>query len=556
MTSDETPDETLDETLDETPDEMVGPSNVGRIPSGRTIRRYTAAATNLRSGASASDLLGSVYYAVVTTSIGIGMALGVAGTLRSSLPPAPHATGAASSLSLPGLVGVLVVGIVGILLSLAGRLGPVGSAGAEVTWWLGLPVDRRGLLRPAARRLPLVAAVVGAIIVGILDAGLLGEHSLGEVVVTATVAGLGAATLVLAAGVAQTFDARAGATALVGDLVLAAAPLLALAGVLLGWHPDAFLAVPWWLVVVLVVVVAGLAFVIDRRLAQIPTRSLRASGSVASQAAGAVVSLDSRELGRALTDSAAAPRRRRSARFRIVRGPVSALVVADATVLVRSLRHVVQIVVAAIVPVLVGLVPQLASPLGFGLAIVVAGSIAMSATGEGARRAEMAPILDRLLPLGVADVRRLRMVVPAVVMTLWSLVAFGAVAAWAGDPVGWISLGLVSMPVWAGASVRAAYRPAPNWAGPLVSTPMGALPTGVGAVLARGPDVVILGLIPVIIAVALGHVPEAVVIAQVVISGIVFAVCSSTSTKTMMERISDAGGVDAAKAGASGSARP
>ena len=533
---------------------LVGPAATGAFPTGRSIRRYTAAATNLRSGASVGELLGDVYYVVITTAIGIGMALGIAGQLRASLPAGAPATAGTSSLSLPGLVVVLVVGLAGVLLSLAGRLGPVGSAAAEATWWLGLPVDRRGLLRPSARRLPLLAAVVGAVVVGVLDGGLLGDHHGGQVVVASLAAALGSAALVLAASLAQTFDARRGATSLVGDLVLAAAPVLAVLGVVLGWHPAGLPAIPLWSVAVLTLAVAALAVVVDRRLDDIPSRSLRVSGSVASQAAGAVVSMDSRELGRALTDSAAAPRRRRSARFGLVRGPVSALISADATVLVRSVRHLVQIVVAALVPVLVGVVPQLAGRLGFAIALVVAGSVAMTATGEGARRAEMAPVLDRLLPLAAREVRRLRMVVPGIVMLAWSLVAFGAVGAWAGDLTSWLTLGVVSTPVWAGAAVRAAYRPAPDWGGALVSTPMGALPAGVTMVLARGPDVVVLGLVPVLIAVALGHVPSAVVIAQVAVSAIVFAVCSSTSTKSMMERMTDASGTatPGAAAGATG----
>ncbi|HEX5332318.1 MAG TPA: DUF6297 family protein [Cellulomonas sp.] len=524
---------------------LVGPAATGSFPTGRSIRRYTAAATNLRSGASVGELLGDVYYVVITTAIGIGMALGIAGQLRASLPAGEPATAGTSSLSLPGLVLVLVVGLAGVLLSLAGRLGPVGSAAAEATWWLGLPVDRRGLLRPSARRLPLLAAVVGAVVFGVLDGGLLGDHHGGQVVVAALAAGLASATLVLAASLAQTFDVRRGATSLVGDLVLAAAPVLAVLGVVLGWHPAGLPAIPVWSLAGLVVVVAGLAVVVDRRLHHIPSRSLRVSGSVASQAAGAVVSMDSRELGRALTDSAAAPRRRRSARFGLVRGPVSALISADAAVLLRSVRHLVQVVVAALVPVLVGAVPQLAGRLGFAIALVVAGSVAMTATGEGARRAEMSPILDRLLPLAAREVRRLRMAVPGIVMLVWSLVAFGAVGAWAGDLTSWLTLGVVSTPVWAGAAVRAAYRPAPDWGGALVSTPMGALPAGVTMVLARGPDVVVLGLVPVLIAVALGHVPSAVVIAQVAVSAIVFAVCSSTSTKSMMERMTDASGTAA-----------
>jgi hypothetical protein len=534
---------------------LVGPDAPAGFPSGKAIRRYTAAATNQRSGASVGDLLGDVYYAVITTAIGVGMALGIAGQLRQSLPATAPTVAGTTSLSLPGLVAVIVVALVGVLISLAGRLGPVGSAAAEVTWWLGLPVDRRGLLRPSAVRLPLVAGLAGGIVVAVLDAGLLGDHQGSNVVIAALAAALVSAALVLAAGVAQAADARRGAIALLGDVVLGAAPVLAVVGVIRGWHPAALPNTPTWLVGLLVIVVAGLVVLLDRRLDHIPSRSLRVSGSVASQAAGAVVSLDSRELGRALTDSAAAPRRRRSTRFRVVRGPVSALIAADATVLARSMRHVIQVVVAALMPVLVGVVPQLAGRLGFAIALIVGGSVAMTATGEGSRRAEMAPVLDRLLPIPAREVRRLRMVVPGVVMLGWSLVAFGAVGTWAGDVPSWLTLGIVSTPVWAGAAVRAAYRPAPDWGGALVSTPMGALPAGVTMVLARGPDVIVLGNVPVLIAVVLGHVPTAVVVAQVVVSAIAFAVCSSTSTKSMMERMTDASGTDASSGTAGRQAR-
>ncbi|MFI2752555.1 DUF6297 family protein [Cellulomonas sp. P22] len=527
----------LDEPL------LVGPAEVGDVPGGRSIRRYTAAAANQRGGAHLGELLNDVYYAVISIAIGIGMALGIAGTLRESLPEPPTATTDAG-VSLPALVAVLVLGLGGVLLSLAGRLGPVGAGGAEAAWWLSLPVDRRGLLRPAARRLPVVAAGAGAVVVTLLDAGLLGNDGLPRVGHTVLVAALSGAVVVLGAGIAQSLLVSRRAIALVGDLLLAAAPVVALVGAFAGWHLDALPEAPLLLSAVLLVVVVVLAWLLDRRLDRIPARSLRESGSVASQAVGAVVSLDSRELGRALTDGAARPRRRRSVRFRGVSGAPAALVTADLVVLTRSTRHLVQLVVAALVPVLVALVPELAGPVGFLIAIVVGGSVAMSATGEGARRAEMAPVLDRLLPMPAAHVRRWRMLVPFAVMVLWSLVAFAAVASWAGDLPGWLALGVASAPVWAGAAIRSAYRPAPDWGGALVSTPMGALPTGVAAVLSRGPDVVVIGMIPVLIAVLLGTVYPVLITIQAVLAVIVVAI--SQGTRTLMDRMNDAMGQDPA----------
>jgi hypothetical protein len=132
------------------------------------------------------------------------------------------------------------------------------------------------------------------------------------------------------------------------------------------------------------------------------------------------------------------------------------------------------------------------------------------------------------------------MIVPGIAMLLWSVVAFGAVGRWEGDLVPWIALGVASAPVWAGAALRAAYRPAPNWEGPLIATPAGALPGGVAGVLARGPDVAVLGMVPVIISVVLGTVVPTLVLVQLAVSAIAFAVGTSTSTKTMMDRLQDA----------------
>ena len=524
------------DTHDDEP--AVQPFELGDVPSAKSIRRFTAQAANARGGANIGELLGSVYYAVISIAISVGIALGFAQAMRASLPPSPDVE-APLSLSLATLVVVIIVALAGALLSLAGRLGPVGAGGAEAAWWLGLPVDRRGLLRPAARRLPLLAGFVAAVLVALLDAGLLSDPGLRVVRVAATAA-LVAAGIVLVAAVGQSASVSRRSIALAGDVLLFLAPVAAVVLARVGWSVDELPSAPWWVVAALVPVVVALAVVVDRRLGRMPARSLRESGSVATQAVGAVVSMDSRELGRALTDGAAAPVRRWVSRLRTARGPVSALITADVVVLRRSARHLVQLVVAALVPVLVSTVPQLASSVGVLLALLVAGSVAMSATGEGARRAEMAPILDRLLPIEAKTVRRLRMVVPAAAMALWSVVAFAAVGRWASDVPGWIALGLASTPVWAAAAVRASYRPAPDWGGALVSTPMGALPTGVATVLARGPDLVVLCLLPVWIAVLLRTVNATLLYVQIILSIIAVAVASSIRTRSLMETLMDA----------------
>ncbi len=512
---------------------MTGPSGratrrdtAATVPSGRAIRRYTAATARRRSGASIGSLLVDVYTVLLTTAVGVAVAVGTVDGVREALPPASPAGVTGPQVSLPTLGALLAVALAGGVLSLAGRLGPVGVGGAEATWWLTLPVGRRSLLRPAAVRLPLLAGAVGTVALPLLDLAVLpaGLPTAGRVLAVAAVGGLGAATIVLAAGVGQTLGSVRRRLALAGDVLVASAPLLALTSAVTGLRLGATPVPGTPAVVVLAVLAAAAVVALDRRLGRIPARDLRESGSVASQAVGAVVSLDSRELGRALTEGGALRRRRPSRRLG-VRSAGAALVVADALLLVRSGRHLAQLAAAACVPAVVLAVPRLQDPVIVLPALLVAGYVATLATAEGARRAEMAPGIDRLLPIGARRVRRLRLVVPLVAMTLWSVPAFAPLVLLGADVPGWIALGVLAAPVWAGAAVRSAYRPAPDWGGPLVATPAGAVPIGAAVVLSRGPDVVVLGLVPVLVAVALGTVVPGLLLAQAVVSAVVVAVC-------------------------------
>jgi hypothetical protein len=514
---------------------VVSPGELGRVPAASSIRKFTTDAGRARAGAGVGSLLGDVYYAVISFAIAAGVALGIAQQLRVALPPAPDVS-APSRLSLPTLVVVALLGMAGALLGLAGRLGPVSAGGAEATWWLDLPVDRRRLLRPAARRAPLVAAVLGAVVVALLDGGLLADEG-GRTARAAAVGALVAVALVLAATVAQTLGLGRRPIALSGDLLLFAAPFVAVALTAAGTAWDVVPVPSWPVLAAGLLVVAGLAVLVDRRLGDVPARTLRESGSVVGQAVGAVVSMDSRELGRALSAGIAAPRRRWVSRLRGVRGPVTALVGADLVLLRRSPRHLAQLVVAAVLPVLVTVVPELAAPGWVLIALLVGGYLAATATGEGARYAEMAPILDRLLPISAKDTRRLRMVAPGIVMLVWSVPVLAAIGRWAGSVAPWIELGVVAAPVWAAATVRAAYRPSPDWSKPLVSTPAGALPSGVAAVVSRGPDVVVLGLVPTWIAILVEHVTPTMLVAQVLCSLVAVLVSSSIAEGTFMDRM-------------------
>jgi hypothetical protein len=517
-----------DDVDDEPP---VGPVDRTPIPAARSIRRYTHAVAGGRTGAGLTELFGDVYYAALVAGIGVAMAFGALQQLVVTEAPAP----VGHDLSITVLVVAALVSLAGGLLSLAGRLGPIGVGGAEGTWWLTLPVDRRGLLRGSAWRLPALAGVAAGLVTGVLTAATPVAPAGSGVLVGVAAAFVAAAAVALAGLVQGAGGSRPGVGA--GDVLVACGPLVALAGLATAWRPGSLPAVPWWALAVLAVALAAAVAALDARLGTIPARALRESGAVAAHAAGALASMDSRELGRALSDRLSRPARRRSLRLRLVAGPVRAFAAADLLVLVRSPRHLAQLVGTAVLPLVVVSTPGLAGSVQVTLTVLIGGYVAAIATGEGARRAEMVPTLDRLLPMSAREVRRARLLVPAITMTLWSVVALGAVGLWRGDPWPWLGLGVLVGPAWAGAALRSAYRPAPEWGKALVSTPMGALPTGAATVLARGPDAALVGVLPTLVAVLVGGVPETLVWIQIATTLIALTWGSGLQERSMMDRM-------------------
>lgn len=509
-------------------------------PSGRELRRVTKAATNAHAGdEGVGKLLNDVYYQVIAIAIAIAVIFGAASALRGVFTPTgDEAEAATHTLTTPSVIVLMAVAIIGGLLSLAARLGPVGMGGAQGAWWLPLPVDRRSLLRPAAHRFPWMAGLVtGVVAVALyLFAGEIGSFAAGAQVAAFGI--LVGFAIVYLVGVAQSWWIGRRTAMLLGDTLVVAAPATALVWAFTGFGLDR-VPVPGPIAIAIVAVVVLVAGIVqDIRLGRLASVELRERGAAVEHAAGAAVSMDSRELGRALSDTTMRARRRRSSRMRLVRGPYSAIVVSDLMLLLRSPRRLVQLLATAFVPIVVVRAGSLDQPLIVFFAILLSGYMAAIATAEGSRRAEMAPALDALMPLAAADVRKARTVTPAIVMALWTTITYLGLS-WARDGqlglsgLPWLVLGVLTTPVWAGAAVRAAYRRKPDWSGPLISTPAGALPPGVTAVFAQGPDIAVLGSIPVGIALVVGGASTNLIIVQAVVSAVAYF--WGTRTRTMTE---------------------
>ncbi|TDE95767.1 hypothetical protein EXU48_05740 [Occultella glacieicola] len=512
-------------------------------PNGRQLRSLTRDATDAHTGGSYFEVISEVYSVVFSAAIALAIALGAVQGLNATLTPGPEV----HTLDPTWLAVVTTLIVAGAIVGLAGRIGPVGMGGGQAVWWLPTPADRRGLLRPRSVLVPIMGAAVGAaggLLIGFLALGEPGP-ALGSIVVLSTLGGA-ALALAAAAGQVQLGNKRARRVrpaALIGDILMAAGPVLGLAVVFVRppplMMPTGTVAVV--AIAVLAVLVVALLVRVDTGLNAISGRELRARGAVSAYAAGAVTSMDTRELGRALSGSTAPDQRRRSARMAWVRGPVSAIVTGDALVLSRSPRHLIQIVVAASLALMALLAGW---PTWVNVTtLLLGGYLAAMATAESARRAEMAPVLDRFFPISAFDVRRVRIILPGVIMVLWSAGVFAVWGATHGNLPGWIALGVIAAPTFAAGVVRAAYRKPPDWTKPLVTGPMGPVPPGVLLAFARGPDLVVICLIPTLIALIAFGPTFVLVWLQAATSAIAFAIATHVKDEkkpSMMERATEA----------------
>ena len=491
------------------------------LPTGRAVRRWTRNRSRHHAEAGISALLGDIYTSILSIALTASMVL----PLASALAP-KDGSRTRSAIEGPGLdpgwLAVLpVLAATAALVGLVTRLGPLALSAAESAWWLPLPTERRTLLRPTAYRWPAAAVLIGGFGGCVVGLGL-GDQP--NAVAACAVLGAGATVaLVVVAGLTQTRPQLHRSLRLAADLGLVVVPVAGLVMAFGGWAPPPLTGLLWGCSGLLCVVAITLIVIWDGQLARVPGVSLRSQGAAADEALVAVLSLDPRGLGRALAARTEPSRRRRSLtlfwleRVPPRRRPEAALITSDLLLFLRTPRHVVQVVLGACLPVLVLATPK-PNVAALAITLVASAYLAALATAEGARRAQVNPALDAALPLDQHEVRRFRLVFPTVVMLVWALIETALLAWRYGAPGGWLLLGLLVAPAWAAAAVRAAYRPLPDFAAPQIYTPMGGLPPGVSTIVTQGPDIALIGSVPVIVSLILGAVPTAVLLLQVVLT--------------------------------------
>ncbi|WP_448608855.1 DUF6297 family protein [Geodermatophilus sp. URMC 60] len=474
---------------------------------GAAVRRWTRRATAARARTTLSERLSEAWGGLVSAGIGVAVAGGSLASLREriALAGAP-VTGTTLPASLTS-AALALLALAGVVVVLA-RLGPVSATPAAAAWWLPLPADRRGLLRGELVRLAAAVGVLAVLLALPLVFGAAAAPTTASVLgglgwaVTPAVGVVGGTALLQThrrgRGVAAAAGAVAGAAAVVPAVV---GTLAAVGGTRVG--VPAVGTPPGWALAVAAVAAATLLVHADRGLGRLDAGRLLAGGVTASSAGGSLLSLDTRQLGRALAGRDRPPRRSR--RFAAVRRPWQAVVAADLAVLVRGRWQLGQLAVAAAVPVVVARTEGLgALPPLVWVGCLVGWGLAATAAGRAAREAHGAPELDRLFALSAAGVVRSRAVVPLVVTALVCTLSGLLLGVGTGQVGTWALLGLAVAPAWAAAALRGATRPDPDWSGPVVSTPMGVLPAGVGATLVQGVDVGVVGSLPLLVALTTG----------------------------------------------------
>ena len=107
-------------------------------------------------------------------------------------------------------------------------------------------------------------------------------------------------------------------------------------------------------------------------------------------------------------------------------------------------------------------------------------------------------------------------------MTLWAPISAGLLLALGVGSPQLLLLALLAGPGLGAATLRAAFKAAPDWNMPPVAAPMGPIPTGAIRSFLIGPDLTLIVLLPVLICLISGGVPLVAFPAQMTLTWIAF----------------------------------
>ncbi len=483
---------------------------------------------------------GTRFVDVYSWGLGIGVSLTIAASfvlaLRNEIANRASTTGSIIGeqwLVLPERVLWTAVTFAALLVisNLARKLGPMSVNGAESSWWLTLPVDRRPMvLPPFLRKVALTGAGAALVHLPFSLVTAVDRAPLDHVLASLTF-GVAAAIAVILAALQQlaVMGPRLLGPRLLGPRLgatIAAAVLLACAAL-----PALSSSV--WPTALVAVAAVGLLAVVVPRTGQVRGDELVRGGAVAGHAGASLFMMDSNEVLRALGGTRKKVDGGRAASYyaRPAQGPLRALIRADVVAFLRLNPPVTPPILwlAACIAILLveGGLPEFAQL----AVIVIAGCATASGLGSVARRTALVPELDAMLPLHQALVRTSRTLMPCVAMSVWMAALSSLLVLLGAANPALIGVGALAGVGMGAGTLRAATRTPPDWTAPPVETPFGPVPRAQLGSLMRGLDVTILAMVPLLVALYLGFVPMSVVAVQAAFSAGIFLLVVLTRPK-------------------------
>ncbi len=449
------------------------------VPTANDLREQIREWRRGRAELKITEVLSDAYVALFTVVMVAAMGGNVVLSLRRLADATCAGPCAQVRSSAPWLVALAVTLVT---LGLARLLGPVFSPPAANAWLLGTPVERGALLRPGWSR-TATFTVVGAAAVLVVPA-LLGGLDL---VTGVTFVGAGAATALACVGVAALAQIRELPVARWLTWLIAGGLWLALS-LSATQRPGTLPFAPTSLLLggALVAAVIGLTlFRLARRdVATVPRRVLGYTENLSPSLSGALSSLD---LG-LMYDVLLARRWGRGATVRSHRGgPLGWWALVH-----RDLRRAARTPQPYALLVGLVLVPYAAAEANAGRAVVLIttliGLLAGPALCAGLRVVVRTQSLARMLPMSRSSLLSAHLVVPGAALLLFGASTTGALLPTL-PPDAAVVVALACGLSGVAATTRWVTGKPPNYATPMVSTPLGGLPPGMASSVLRGFDV-------------------------------------------------------------------
>lgn len=506
--------------------------------SAREIRQYTFRAGLSRTEGGIMELISEVYTSILGGLTLLTMAGALIIALRHSLGVGDESALLASAVA-PGFHSVtllqasttVLLTLAAALLSVEMTMGPVAMTLPQTAWWLGLPVHRRGFIQPGFLKSLIWPSIAAILVVLPLSLGMAADPTPLNLAL-AVLCGLGLAWLLY--GIAAWCQITASgawlkqvtaAITLFAPLTLVATALYnnvagadAVTGAQTAWLE--YLPTSWPLLVadgaswplLLVALALGLLVLVYLRLERITTAALKKSAAAGAYAASSVLSMDATELSRSLSTGPATGNAKVRLKLIFTQGTAHArsiktLASTHATMALRSPAILLRLLVLAAIPASLASVEFLGNAVLIAVALYLCAHFSVTALGATARFAAGNPAVDMLMPLPAKTVRRVHWIVPAAAMTLWAAICLGLLLALGVGSPSLVILAVLAGPGLGAATLRAGFRPSPDWNMPAVATASGPIPTGAIRSFLVGPDLTLIVLLPVLIALVAGGVP-------------------------------------------------